>query len=72
MAQRKEPRSADAILDQLLASADAATAFEQSCLLDDPRKAVAERALNTKYQRHSRGFDEGIDHTALAPCTSRV
>ena len=46
MPRRKEPRIPDALLDQLLGGADAKTAFDQNGLLDELKKALAERALN--------------------------
>lgn len=55
MARRKEPRIPDAILDQLLAGADARTAFEQGGLLDELKKALAERALNAEMDHHLAG-----------------
>jgi putative transposase len=55
MARRKEPRIPDAILDQLLAGADAKTAFEQGGLLDELKKAFAERALNAEMDHHLAG-----------------
>jgi putative transposase len=55
MARRKEPRIPDAILDQLLAGADAKTAFEQGGLLDELKKAFAERALNAEMDYHLAG-----------------
>jgi putative transposase len=51
MARRKEPR----ILGQLLASADAKAAFEQGDLLDELKKALAERALNAEMDHHLAG-----------------
>jgi hypothetical protein len=45
MPRRKEPRFPDAILDQLLAGADAKTLFDPNGLLDDLKKALAERVL---------------------------
>src|SRR3546814_765196 len=48
MARRKEPTIPDAILDQLLAGADAKTAFDPGGLLDGLKKALAERALNAE------------------------
>ena len=45
MPRRKEPHIPDAILDQLLAGADPKTAFDPNGLLDDLKKALAERAL---------------------------
>jgi len=55
MARRKEPRIPDAILDQLLAGADARTAFDQGGLLDELKKALAERALNAEMDHHLDG-----------------
>jgi putative transposase len=45
MARRKEPRIPDAILDQLSSGADPKTAFNLNGLLDDLKKALAERVL---------------------------
>ena len=50
MARRKAPRIPDAILDQLLAGADPKTAFEADGLLDELKKALAERALNAEME----------------------
>jgi hypothetical protein len=44
MARRKAPRIPDALLDQLQAGADPKTAFDANGLLDDLKKALAERA----------------------------
>lgn len=52
MARRKEPSIPDAILDQLLAGADAKTAFDPGGLLDGLKKALAERALNAEMDHH--------------------
>lgn len=52
MARRKEPVIPDAILDQLLAGADAKSAFETNGLLDQLKKALAERALNAEMDVH--------------------
>ena len=48
MARRKEPRIPDTLLDQLLAGADPKTAFDPNGLLDELKKALAERALNAE------------------------
>jgi hypothetical protein len=48
MPRRKEPYIADALLDQLLAGADAKTAFDANGLLDELKKALAERVLNAE------------------------
>ena len=45
MARRKQPTIPDQLLDQLLAGADAKTAFAKDGLLDELKKALAERAL---------------------------
>src|SRR4029078_10144220 len=55
MPRRKEPRIPDAILDQLLAGADPKTAFDPNGLLDDLKKALAERALNPEMRDHLAG-----------------
>ena len=59
MARRKAPRIPDAILDQLLAGADPKTAFEADGLLDELKKALAERALNAEMDHHLAGEDAG-------------
>jgi putative transposase len=55
MPRRKEPKIPDAILDQLLAGADAKTAFDPNGLLDELKKALAERALNAEMDHHLVG-----------------
>ena len=55
MPGRKEPRIPDALLDQLLGGADAKTAFDPSGLLDELKKALAERALNAEIDHHLEG-----------------
>jgi putative transposase len=55
MARRKEPTIPDAILDQLLAGADAKAAFEPGGLVDGLKKALAERALNAEMDYHLDG-----------------
>ncbi|MEP9351956.1 IS256 family transposase, partial [Xanthobacter sp. KR7-65] len=52
MARRKAPRIPDELLDQLLAGADPKTAFDTNGLLDDLKKALAERALNAEMDHH--------------------
>jgi len=59
MARRKEPAIPDAILDQLLAGADAKTAFDPGGLLDGLKKALAERALNAEMDHHLDGDGQG-------------
>ncbi|WP_029006390.1 IS256 family transposase [Azorhizobium doebereinerae] len=55
MARRKEPLIPDAILDQLLAGADAKSAFDSNGLIDQLKKALAERALNAEMDHHLAG-----------------
>ena len=62
MPRRKEPKIPDAILDQLLAGADPKTAFDPSGLLDDLKKALAERALNAEMDHHLAG-DGGVSNS---------
>src|SRR3954452_12225625 len=52
MARRKSPRIPDALLDQLLGGADPKTAFDANGLIDDLKKALAERALNAEMDHH--------------------
>jgi len=52
MPRRKPPVIADSLLDQLLAGADARTAFDADGLLDQLKKALAERALNAEMDHH--------------------
>jgi putative transposase len=52
MPRRKEPKIPDAILDQLLAGADPKSAFDLNGLLDELKKALAERALNAEMDHH--------------------
>ena len=66
MPRRKEPRIPDALLDQLLAGADAKTAFDPDGLLDDLKKALAERtrpvraALRAVAVRLSTGAKDSV------------
>jgi putative transposase len=62
MPRRKQPKIPDAILDQLLAGADPKTAFDPNGLLDDLKKALAERALNAEMDHHLAG-DGGISNS---------
>ena len=59
MPRRKEPRIPDAVLDQLLAGADPKTAFDPNGLLDDLKKALAERVLNAEMDHHLAGEEPG-------------
>ena len=55
MPRRKEPKIPDAILDQLLAGADPKSAFDPNGLLDDLKKALADRVLNAEMDHHLVG-----------------
>lgn len=55
MSRRKDPIIPDAILDQLLAGADAKSAFDSNGLLDQLKRALAERALNAEMDHHLTG-----------------
>ena len=55
MPRRKEPKIPDALLDQLLAGAEAKSAFDRNGLLDELKKALAERALNAEMDHHLSG-----------------
>src|SRR3954469_18724897 len=59
MPRRKEPHIPDAVLDQLLAGADPRTALAPNGLLDDLKKALAERVLNAEMDHHLAGEDPG-------------
>src|SRR5512132_183825 len=52
MARRKQPVIPDQLLDQLLAGTDAKMAFEKNGLLDELKKALAERVLNAEMDHH--------------------
>ena len=55
MARRKAPHIADELLGRLLSGTDAATALQQGGLLDELKKALAERALNAEVDHHLGG-----------------
>ena len=55
LTSRKEPKIPDAVLDQLLAGADPKTAFEPDGLLDEMKRALAERTLNAEMDHHLAG-----------------
>src|SRR6266498_1197775 len=59
MPRRKEPRIPDAILDQLLAGADPKTVFDPNGLIDELKKALAERVLNAEMDHHLAGEEPG-------------
>src|SRR5512134_3456550 len=62
MPRRKQPKIPDALLDQLLAGADPKTAFDPSGLLDELKKALAERALNAEMNHHL-GSEDGVGNS---------
>lgn len=66
MARRKAARFPDELLDQLLAGADPKTAFDPNGLLDDLKKAFAERALNAEWSIISRPARAATPATATA------
>ncbi len=71
MARRKQSRIPDHWLDQLLAGADAQSAFVKDGLLDELKKALAERALNAEMDHHlNQESETGNTRTAIAakPC----
>jgi putative transposase len=59
MARRKAPHIPDELLYQLLAGADPKTAFDADGLLDDLKKALAERALNAEMDHHLASEETG-------------
>ncbi len=59
MARRKDPIIPDALLDQLLAGGEAKTAFDQNGLLDQLKKALAERVLKAEMDHHLAGDESG-------------
>ena len=67
MARRKQPTIPDQVLDQLLAGADAKTAFDKDGLLDELKKALAERALNAEMDHHlDAGEGSGNSRNGMA------
>ena len=62
MSRRKEPAIPNDLLDQLLAGGDAGAALAQGGLLDAPKKALTERALNAEMDHHLAG-DDGAGNT---------
>ena len=58
MARRKEPVISDAILDELLTGSDAQSAFDKNGLIDQLKKALAERALNAEMDHHLVNSDD--------------
>ncbi len=66
MARRKSPRIPDALLDQLLAGADPKTASDANGLIDELKKALAERALNAEMAIISRRMKRATAAMATA------
>ena len=63
MPRRKSPAIPDALLDQLLDGADPRTALNYKGLLDDIKKALAERMLNAEMDHHLHGGADGPVNT---------
>ena len=59
MARRKAPRISDALLDELLGGSDAKSALDPNGLLDELKRALAERALNGEMDHHLGNGAEG-------------
>ena len=59
---REVRRFRDELLDELLAGADPAEVFTDGGLLDDPKEAVAERALDAEMDAHLEGERSGGNH----------
>ena len=55
MARRKSPVIPDALLDQLLAGRDPQAALGRDGLVDELKRALAERALNAEMDHHLDG-----------------
>jgi putative transposase len=55
MARRKAPVIADELLDQLLAGRDPRVALGKDGLIDELKRALAERALNAEMDHHLDG-----------------
>src|SRR3954453_1088505 len=55
MARRKAPIIPDALLDQLLAGRDPQAALGKDGLVDELKRALAERALNAEMDHHLDG-----------------
>ena len=56
--KRKAPSIADELLDELLNGEDALAAFQSGDLVQDLKKALAERILNAEMDHHLNGDDE--------------
>ena len=58
MANKRKPAVPDELLDQLLAGSDALEAFQSGELVQDLKKALAERILNAELDHHLDDGDE--------------
>ena len=56
--KRKEPSIADELLDELLSGEDALAAFQSGDLVQDLKKALAERILNAEMDHHLDADEE--------------
>lgn len=78
MARRKALAIPDEMLDHLLSGASASTAFDQGGLLDQPKKALAERALNAEMDHHlageggTRNSRDGYGRKSVVTDTGRI
>jgi len=70
MARRKAPVIPDQLLDQLLAGRDPRTALGRGGLIDELKRALAERALNAEMDYHLDGEAAEAARTA-ATATAR-
>lgn len=52
MPARKKPALADELIDQLMSGRDPSTVFDRDGLLDELKRAIAERALNAEMDHH--------------------
>lgn len=52
MPARKKPALADELIDQLMSGRDPSTVFDKDGLLDELKRAIAERALNAEMDHH--------------------
>jgi putative transposase len=78
MPGRKDPKIPEAILDRLLAGTDPKTAFDPNGLLEELKKALAERALNAERDHHLAGGNgagngrNGYGRKTVLTDTSRI
>ncbi len=62
MASRHKPAVADELLDQLLDGSDALEVFQSGDLVEDLKKALAERILNADLDHH---LDDGEERFSM-------